>query len=274
MSRPRLIRLGACAVAAAVAGLALSLAIAAASTQTVSPRDDCGGFNGHVVWSGGSSPYIQVYGEVWDTTCSGSSSVWLSWDSPSYHNINAGHAAEPNTAGVNYKTATQQAPTHIKVTVCSTHGSWHCGTPVAVGATPPPTSTTPPPTTTPAPIPTAPVGTTPVPQPSPHPRALRIKMTIRWTWDRASTWLRGVKIGHFPGKTRLLVRCRGNRCPRPATARATGPRRIRRLLAGLKDHRYRPGDRVLVSLQAPGWVSERARIVIRRGRLPKINLLG
>jgi hypothetical protein len=257
--------------AAAACGLLLATAMTAvASTNvSVSPRDNCGGFNGHVVWPTGSSPYIQLYGQVWQNQCSsGSTSVWLSWDSPSYHNVEAQSASATQTQGVNYKTTTSAGPENIKVTVCSQYGGWHCGDPVAV-----PQSRPTPPTTTPsAPVVTTPV-TVGVPQPTPRLRALSVRMTISWTWDRAITELRNVKIGSFPIATRLLVRCLGHRCPRPAMAVATGPRGVRRLLRSLQGRRYRAGERLLISLQAPGWRPERAQIEIRPGRVPKVKLL-
>ena len=112
----------------------LTATSAAASTdQTVSPRDNCGGFNGHVVVSDGSTPTLQLYGEVWDNSCPGSTSVWLAWQSPGYHNIQVQAADESATDGVNYTTVPLQlVPVDIKVTVCSTYGGWHCGTPVSL----------------------------------------------------------------------------------------------------------------------------------------------
>ncbi len=57
---------------ATIAVALLAVTTAAASTdQTVSPRDNCGGFNGHVVVSDGSTPTLQLYGDVWDNTCPG-----------------------------------------------------------------------------------------------------------------------------------------------------------------------------------------------------------
>jgi hypothetical protein len=286
MSKLRPVRTGAVALAAVAAGVMLAVATSAvaSSTATVSPRDNCGGFNGHVVWAAGSGAFIQLYGEVWDTTCSGTTSVWLAWDSPSYHNVNAETAGEPDTEGVNYKTSLTQLPTNVEVTVCSTSGGWHCGTPIDVPTTSPtPTTppTTTPPTTTPPTTTTAPskppVVTTPVsvpvPQPSPASRALRVKLVIAWTWNRSRTWLRSVSVGRFPARTLLVVRCDGRGCPRPSVARASGARRLRRLLHGLRGRGYRAGDRLLLSLQAPGWRPERARIAIRWGHLPLITLL-
>ena len=48
-----LLRLSLAATVAAAIGvlLAVTAAAVAASSATVSPRDNCGGFNGHVVWT-------------------------------------------------------------------------------------------------------------------------------------------------------------------------------------------------------------------------------
>ena len=259
------------AVAAACGFLLATTVAAVASTNvSVSPRDDCGGFNGHVVWSGPTSPYIQLYGEVWENTCPGSTSVWLSWDSPAYHNVNVQTAAESQTQGVNYKTGTSVGPEDIKVTVCSTNDGWHCGDPVAVSPTEPAPPTVS--STTPAPVVTVPV-TVPVPRPAQRPRALRTKLTISWTWDRAITQLRTVKVGSFPARTRLQVRCVGHSCPRPVMAIAAGSRGVHRLLRNMEGRRYWAGDRLLISLQASGWRPERVEIEIRSDQVPKVRLL-
>jgi len=121
------------ALATITVALLTATSAAASTDQTVSPRDDCGGFNGHVVVSDGSTPTLQLYGEVWDNACPGSTSVWLAWQSPGYHNIQVQAADESATAGVNYTTVPLQlVPADIKVTVCSTYGGWHCGTPVSL----------------------------------------------------------------------------------------------------------------------------------------------
>jgi hypothetical protein len=270
---------GALIAAAVGVLLALTTVASASSTATVSPRDNCGGFNGHVVWSGS---VIQLYGEVWDTTCSGSTSVWLAWDSPSYHNVETGSATDPNTVGVNYKTATQQTPDSITVTVCSTNGGWHCGAGTYVNQGPPPgrttttttTIVTPPPTTTTT---TTTIVTTPVPirvpEPSRRSRALRAKLRLGWTWNRASTWLRTVALGRIPAHTRLVASCAGRGCPRPVVARVSGARSVRRLLRRLEGRRYRAGDRLLLRFQAPGLRPERAQVTMRWGRLPAVRLL-
>ena len=98
-----------------------------------------------------------------------------------------------------------------------------------------------------------------MPPPLPRPRALRVKLAISWTWDRATTRLRNAEVGSFPGRTRLLVQCQGRGCPRHAEVTAFGPRGLHRLLRRLSGDRYR-GDALYVTLEAPGWLPERAEI--------------
>ncbi|HEX3976807.1 MAG TPA: hypothetical protein VHW96_11115 [Solirubrobacteraceae bacterium] len=64
----------------------------------------------------------------------------------------------------------------------------------------------------------------------------------------------------------MTVRCSGRGCPfrtRSATARHVGP--LARRLVGTA---CRPGDRLLVTVSAPGRISERARVTIRDNRKP------
>lgn len=164
--------------------------------------------------------------EVWDTSCGGSTSVWLAWDSPDYHNVQAASAAEPNTTGVNFKTATTASPQNVQ-----------------------------------------------------HRRRLALRhpgrrRRVDRPWEGRITWLRRITMGTFPHGTRLSVRCRGRGCPGGHTTTVTGARRMRRLLRRLRGHRYRAGDTLLISLTASGWRPERAQIRIRRGRLPRVRLLG
>lgn len=144
-------------------------------------------------------------------------------------------------------------------------------TPAPAPAPPPPVVTTP--VTTPVPVP--PPAPTPTPAPSAkHPKPLRIKLAISWTWDRAETRLRKAKVGSFPGKTRLTVGCKGHGCPRHMSkVTAKGPRAVHRLLHRLWGGHYRAGNKILVTLVAPGWRDEKAEIDIRWGNLPKIKLL-
>src|SRR3984957_13734660 len=185
---------------AALAGALLTLtgAASASSSATVSPRDNCGGFNGHVDWSSSS---IQLYGQVWDTHCSGGTTEdWLSWDATVHNNFEAGSGVDPKTEGVNFERSTNETPASIVVTVCSTKGGWHCGAGVSVSTgsggttttTTTVTTTSVPPTTTT--VVTVPVPT-PVPQPRRHSRVLRARLEPRWTWRFGNTWLRRGEAG-------------------------------------------------------------------------------
>ena len=140
---------------------------------------------------------------------------------------------------------------------------------------PPPTTTTAPTTTTVTvtqPVVTTPV-TTPVPQPAPRPRALRIRLAISWTWNHSSTRLKRTKVGTFPGRTYLLLSCRGRGCPRHSRLSGRGHHLIYRLLRSLSGRHYRAGDRLYITLRAPGYRDERAEIEFRNGAKPRVRLL-
>jgi hypothetical protein len=52
-----------------------------------------------------------------------------------------------------------------------------------------------------------------------------------------------------------------------------GASRVRRQLRGLERRRYQAGDRLVMTLTAHGYLRERAEVIFRDGRLPKIRLL-
>jgi hypothetical protein len=129
------------------------------------------------------------------------------------------------------------------------------------------------PTTTTSPPPTGPVATTPVSTPLPvshAARALRIKVLLSWTWNRAVIHLRGVKVGAMPGDTKVSLGCQGAGCPRRSRMSASGARTVRRMLLRLAGRRYRAGDVLTVRLTAAGYRQERAGIFFRNGRKPLI----
>lgn len=124
--------------------------------------------------------------------------------------------------------------------------------------------------------PAPPVVTTPVPTQLPRPtarHALKVKMYLSWTWRYAITRLDKVRIGSFPNRTRLTIRCFGRGCPRHSIQTATGIRQVRRLLRGLKGRRYHAGDVLRITLTAPGYGAERVKVVIRYGNLPLARLV-
>jgi hypothetical protein len=197
---------------------------------------------GHALWSsatnGNPGAHLVVRGDGNIDIVKGSTVLWRSH---TYHAGSGGSLAPRAPAAVT------------------------CPAPVS----PAPTTTVTVPTTT---VVTQPV-TVPVPTPAPRPRALRIRLRIAWTWDRATTRLRRTKVGTFPGRTRLYLQCRGRGCPRNSRLTATGIGAVHRVLRRLNGRRYRAGDRLYITLQAPGWRSERAEVDIRWGRLPRIRLL-
>jgi hypothetical protein len=134
----------------------------------------------------------------------------------------------------------------------------------------PPVTTT---TTTTAPVVTVPVPT-PIPTPKPRPRTLRVRLTISWTWNRATTRVGKVKVGTFPYRTRLQIQCKGRGCPRHrGKDLAKGIRGVHTLLHALVGRRYRAGNKLIFTLQAPGYRDERAELDIRWGRKPNARLL-
>jgi hypothetical protein len=132
----------------------------------------------------------------------------------------------------------------------------------------PPVTTT---TTTTAPVVTVPV---PVPAPKPRTRQLRIRLEISWTFKRATTRVHGVKVGTFPGRTKLQIQCKGRRCPRHRGKDiATGIRGVHKLLHAMVGRRYQAGNKLIVTLQAPGYREERAELDMRFNAKPHVKLL-
>ncbi len=158
--------------------------------------------------------------------------------------------------------------------------TYHKGSGASMAPKAPPAVTCPAPqppapitTTTIAPVVTVPVPT-PVPTPKRRPHALRIRLTISWTWNRATTRVHKVQVGSFPGATRLQVTCQGRTCPRHrGRDTAQGIRAVHRLLHALVGRRYHAGNKVFLTLQAPGYKKERAELDIRWGHKPNVRLL-
>lgn len=125
----------------------------------------------------------------------------------------------------------------------------------------------------PAPPPVVPTPTaTPLPRPKGR-HALRVAIVLSWTWQYATTQLRVAQIGRMPHDTKMAVRCSGRGCPRPLKQHASGPRRIRRLLARMTGRRYRRGDVLWITLTARGYRPERAKIEFRYERVPLARLV-
>ena len=96
---------------------------------SVNPRVSCGGFNGNVAWT---SSHIQIWGQIWNDSCSNNTTLFLTWnDLSGHHNPQVTQVnGFGNSIGVSVHTyGTSGAPSSGSVTVCSTYGGWHCGTP-------------------------------------------------------------------------------------------------------------------------------------------------
>lgn len=72
---------------------------------------------------------------------------------------------------------------------------------------------------------------------------------------------------------RLTARCLGRHCPRPLKATGAGAHRVRRVLRSLRGHRYEVGDRLRITLSAPGFRPEVAQLTFRYERKPKARLV-
>ena len=198
---------------------------------------------GHALWSSGTSTagaHLDMLGDGNIDIIHGSSVLWRS---STYHKGSGASVSPAMPAPVTCPAPAPPTPTTTTTTV-----------------------------TTPGPVVTVPV-TVPVPQPKRRPRALRIKMAISWTYNRATTFLKQVKIGSFPGRTKLLLECKGRGCPRHRQSKASGPRGLHRLLRTLQGRRYRAGQKLVITFSAPGYRTERAEIDFRWGKRPQARLL-
>ncbi len=125
----------------------------------------------------------------------------------------------------------------------------------------------------PPPAVSAPV-TVPIPTPQRgtrrHPR-VQVTIKISWTYDRARTRIHRVQLSKLPRGARVTVQCTGHGCP--MHERSAKARHLRSLIHHLEGGLYRAGGRIIITISAPGRVSERALLKIRNGRLPLAALL-
>ena len=112
--------------------------------------------------------------------------------------------------------------------------------------------------------------TTPVPR---SPRAIHARFRVKWHYNRRGTVVRYVRaVSGLPRHGRVTIRCTGPRCPH-VHATAAGPKAVAWMLARLAGRRFMPGDRLLITVTAPGHRPERIELRIRRGRKPVGRLL-
>ena len=80
-----------------------------------------------------------------------------------------------------------------------------------------------------------------------------------------------MRLGRLPRHAEVTTVCRGQGCPLRASE-ATA-RKLGRLLTALDGLVYRAGDRISITIRAPGYRPERAVLVIRNGAEPTAKLL-
>jgi len=100
---------------------------------------------------------------------------------------------------------------------------------------------------------------------------LRVRMKLRWTWNRNHTRLRSIiSLRRLPRRARITIRCVGGGCPR-STLSGT-PRRLRRLLRRGRRSGFTAGDHLLLIVATPGYAPLRVRIKIRFGAVPLLKV--
>ncbi len=125
----------------------------------------------------------------------------------------------------------------------------------------------------PSPVPAPPTQvtqTTPVPK---QPGAIHALFRVKWHYNRRGTVVRYIRLlSGLPASGRVTVRCTGPHCPH-VHASAARHKAVVKMLAKLTGRRFDPGDRLLITVTAPGHRPERIELRIRRGRKPLGRLL-
>jgi hypothetical protein len=118
----------------------------------------------------------------------------------------------------------------------------------------------------PPPPPAATSGSTTVSAP-PQPGRVHVVLTLSSRWVGARTRVRWIRALGAPPDRRFTVRCRGRGCPH-------GTRRRRRLsLRELSRAAFLAGDRLEITVSAPGLRPERFNVRFRFGRKPTGRVL-
>jgi hypothetical protein len=125
------------------------------------------------------------------------------------------------------------------------------------------------------PVPASPIVSTPIPPPAPTAtgkRALSVKVLIRWRWNHGHSRIVKFLVGRHPHDMTLRMRCLGRGCPTPRT-RAARPGKLKSFVRAVLGTRYAVGDRLVLTLSAARYRTERAEITIRNSRKPAVRLL-
>lgn len=104
-----------------------------------------------------------------------------------------------------------------------------------------------------------------------HKKQVRVKLTLKWRWNKRRTQLERMALGRLPHHARVHVTCTGGGCPHHVlTASAHG---VRHVIAILEGSLFAAGDRIEIVIGAPRRTPERVQISIRDGRIPRVKLL-
>ena len=116
-------------------------------------------------------------------------------------------------------------------------------------------------------------GTTTVTAPTPKRPSSKVHVDIKlgWKWDGDRTRLRWIRFIGLPKHATIRLSCTGRHCLRAARA---GNRRQREMLIASLEHRVlRAGQKLLITISAPGRQPERVEFLIRPGNEPLAKLL-
>jgi hypothetical protein len=110
------------------------------------------------------------------------------------------------------------------------------------------------------------------PEITPRPkRGVEARFLISWHWYPHATRLLSMTTRKLPRSAHVHIRCLGPHCPR-LRIHSEPARRIRRLLRSLRGRRFRPRDRIRLTVTERRHRAERIEIIIRRGRKPRARL--
>jgi hypothetical protein len=101
---------------------------------------------------------------------------------------------------------------------------------------------------------------------------VKAQFTVVWRWSGARTRLVSIRARHLPRSARIVIACHGHGCPRlrGRRARAADARRLRSELEGRV---FSAGDRLELTIRAPGLSPERIEFGIRDAATPTAMLL-
>ena len=111
---------------------------------------------------------------------------------------------------------------------------------------------------------------TPVPG---GPGRVRARFVVSWRWNGQRTTLLSARVRNLPANAAISLVCRGRGC-RGLVTIARGASAVKRALRGLGGRRFSAGDRLYITVTAPGRKAERIALQIRDGRIPAARLLG